>query len=273
MHPPLNFDLKPGDVLIFHSDALHASELNRTDTTRFAVSFRVTFGKPHFPRGHYHSYDHAGMARGPWRSLAKIPANLQWSYFAYRLQWLKKKLSGGAPATKCARREQKRQQGGGGTGPIRRPARRTAPGTIRAVSSGVLVARLDDDRVVALSRRCPHKGADLVEGFVCGGEIVCPGTTSPLIRIRGPAPARPLFPCDGSSAKSKTVPCMFPKLLKRPKRWMPDTFWHSHRIHRHRESTQDACDRASPMIEGSERPIRRRCLASAGLVPTIGAAR
>ena len=174
MHPPLNFDLKPGDVLIFHSDALHASELNRTDTTRFAVSFRVTFGKPHFPRGHYHSYDHAGLARGPWRSLAKVPANLQWSYFAYRLQWLKNKLTGGPRATESPAAGKNGNKATGEPDRFIVPLAELPRGTIRPVSSGVLVARLDDDRVVALSRRCPHKGADLVEGFVCGGDIVCP---------------------------------------------------------------------------------------------------
>jgi nitrite reductase/ring-hydroxylating ferredoxin subunit len=174
MKPPLSFDLKPGDVLIFHSDALHASELNRTNATRFAISFRVTFGKPHFPRGHYHDYDHAGLARGGFRWLAGVPANLQWSYFAYQAKWLKNKLFGSKRLAEKASPAKPGERPSPHQDSFVIPLADLPVGTIRAVSSGIMVARMSEDQIVALSRRCPHKGADLTEGFVCDGEIVCP---------------------------------------------------------------------------------------------------
>ncbi|MGQ0734657.1 MAG: phytanoyl-CoA dioxygenase family protein, partial [Acidobacteriota bacterium] len=77
LHKPLSFDLAPGDAVLFLSHHLHGSEVNRTDRTRYVVSYRVTFGKPHYPHGHYHHYLHSGLAGGPLRQLAHIPQNLQ----------------------------------------------------------------------------------------------------------------------------------------------------------------------------------------------------
>jgi len=174
LRPPLNFELQPGDILLFHSDQLHASELNRTASTRYVVSFRVSFGKPHFPNGHYHHYDSGSLATGPLRALAGIPANLQWSYFRFRLQWLVKKLRGGtngngrvAPGGKAKAKASGRQSEA-------LEAASIPVGAIRPLDAGTCVARLDEDQIVAVQRRCPHKGADLTNGFVRDGQIVCP---------------------------------------------------------------------------------------------------
>ena len=94
LHKPLSFDLDPGDAVLFLSSHLHGSELNRTDRTRYVVSYRVTFGKPHYPHGHYHHYVHSGLAAGPLHALAGIPQNLQGSFFRYQLQRVRIKLTG-----------------------------------------------------------------------------------------------------------------------------------------------------------------------------------
>lgn len=54
----LNFDLKPGDVIIFHGEHLHASEINSTDMTRFVASLRMTLEKPKFLGESPYKYDY-----------------------------------------------------------------------------------------------------------------------------------------------------------------------------------------------------------------------
>jgi nitrite reductase/ring-hydroxylating ferredoxin subunit len=191
---PINFDLAPGDVVLFHSDQLHASELNRTDSTRYVVSYRITIGKPHFPKGHYHRYDHAGLARGPLKWFSSVPANLQPSYFAFRWKWLRNKLLGsrldptntdvvkGADAESAASRQVS----------MTLPLSELPVGTIRAVSNGICVSRLSEDRIVAFSRRCPHKGADLSTGYIIDGRIVCPWHNLTFDPQTGSSPCRSL---------------------------------------------------------------------------------
>ncbi|GAA5178643.1 hypothetical protein GCM10023322_06290 [Rugosimonospora acidiphila] len=42
--------LDPGDVLLFHGDHVHSTEINLTDRTRFVVSTRITVGPPAYRR-------------------------------------------------------------------------------------------------------------------------------------------------------------------------------------------------------------------------------
>ena len=51
------------------------------------------------------------------------------------------------------------------------------------------------DRICALQRRCPHRGADLVHGRVMDGVLVCPRHAAALDIVTGQAvdPARRLF--------------------------------------------------------------------------------
>jgi nitrite reductase/ring-hydroxylating ferredoxin subunit len=196
LEPPLNFDLRPGDVLVFHGNQLHASELNHTGATRFVVSYRITFGKPNFSQGHYHGYDHSGLARGVGRPLAGLPANLQWSYFDFRFRWLASKLR-----ALISRGGGKRSSAHEKTNP---PTieREGAPlslseiptGSIRPVSRDVCLARLNDDLVVAVGRRCPHKGADLATGFIRDGRIVCPWHNLSFDPRTGESPCQSLHP-------------------------------------------------------------------------------
>lgn len=45
---PVNFDMSPGDMLFFHGEMVHASELNRTDETRFVLTTRFSLQPPSF---------------------------------------------------------------------------------------------------------------------------------------------------------------------------------------------------------------------------------
>jgi nitrite reductase/ring-hydroxylating ferredoxin subunit len=169
---PLNVEMRPGDILLFHGDQLHASELNRTDATRYVISFRLTFDKPHFPHGHFHHYMHSSLSEGPYRWLAELPANLQWSYVSFRARWASKKvfsLMKGSPAEETAQ-----IVSDDGNERLVSTLSDLPRGTIRPATHGVCVARLQDDRVVAFSRRCPHQGADLALGTLQANMIVCP---------------------------------------------------------------------------------------------------
>lgn len=175
LHRPLNFELEAGDAVLFHSNHLHGSELNRTDRTRYVVSYRITFGKPHYPHGHYHHYLHAGLAAGRLRWLAGIPQNLQWSFLRYQFHRLRYKIVGrGKMSGSDASMVQTASK------PLALPENGSILladfpiGTIRAISEDVCVARFGVEHFAAVSRRCSHMGGDLAGGWVDEGKIVCP---------------------------------------------------------------------------------------------------
>jgi len=182
LNKPMTFELEPGDAILFHSDHVHGSELNVTDSTRFAISNRITFGKPHFPYGHHHCYLHAGLARSPFHWLAQVPANLQLSYIADRARRLMWKTGLVKPAGSS--QASSGDEAGAGA---RHQVNVLSPGAdgsfalgdfplgkIRAVSKTVCVARPGEDAFVAVDRRCPHAGGDLASGWTDGGRLVCP---------------------------------------------------------------------------------------------------
>lgn len=45
---PVNFDMEPGDLLFFHGELVHSSELNVTDETRFVITTRFSLTPPEF---------------------------------------------------------------------------------------------------------------------------------------------------------------------------------------------------------------------------------
>lgn len=196
---PLNFELDPGDAVVFHGDHVHASEVNRINATRYVISFRLTPEKPVFPLGHHHHYVHSGLHAYAPRAVAEIPAKLQWSYLRHRLQYAGKalrKLSGredgvpnGISASSSTSDAEELQAADIGVGQVV-PA-----------SHNVCVARLGPDKFAAVGRRCPHKGGDLADGFVEGGSIVCPWHNLPFDLESGRSPcaslaALPRYDCE-----------------------------------------------------------------------------
>lgn len=182
---PMTFELQPGDTVLFHSNHVHGSEINRTDFTRYVVSYRISFEAPQFPHGHYHSYTHAGLARGSFDAISPVPANLQWSYVRSLAQRVVARVSGRGGSL----------QAPAASPPAIAPREATAPlrvdqipvGAIVPYSSRVVVARLSATEFVATSRTCPHKGGDLADGFVDNGRVVCPWHNLPFDAASGRA--------------------------------------------------------------------------------------
>lgn len=171
---PLNFNLAPGDVILFHGDHLHASVLNRTAETRHAVSFRIVTEKPNFTHGHYHHYAHSSLAGGPLDVVAEVPANMAWSYVETRLGWAADKLGLSHREKPRANHSHAKVHKVNLGGKRIFPLSSVPEDTVQAITEDVCIARIGDSQLVAFDRKCPHDGGDLALGTVTDGEITCP---------------------------------------------------------------------------------------------------
>ena len=190
LQSPETFDLAPGDCVMFHTDQMHGSELNRLNETRFVISFRMSFGKPHFPNRHYHDYVKADLMGTPLQFLAGLPANLQSSYFR-SLPWrISERVSPQAKEDPVAMEPEAIGKARDGKYVL---AAADAPvGEVRGVNAALCVARISDDKAIAVSRRCPHSGGDFANGWVENGSIVCPWHVLPFDAETGRSPCKTL---------------------------------------------------------------------------------
>jgi nitrite reductase/ring-hydroxylating ferredoxin subunit len=176
---PTRVSMQAGDALVFHGDQLHASVLNYTNLTRFAISFRLTMDRPVFADLHLHDYAYSRLAVGPFAEgplgwVSEIPAKLQPNYITTRVRIARDKLRNVLGARTAAGRV--------ATGPPAAVERQSAgvstqdvgPGEIRAVDAKTCVARLSDGSLVAFGRRCTHEGADLAFGAIEADQVRCP---------------------------------------------------------------------------------------------------
>src|SRR5690606_19118201 len=159
LHKPTTFELAPGDGVLFHTDQVHGSELNRTNETRFVISFRMTFDRPYFPNKHFHRYVHADWAKSWSRPVARLPAMAQPSYVRSLVQRVREKLQ--TPHANDDESQPLEVIGQESSGHIRVKLADVPVGAVRGVSAGLCVARLAEDKCIAFTRRCPHSGGDL----------------------------------------------------------------------------------------------------------------
>ncbi|MBE9169532.1 Rieske 2Fe-2S domain-containing protein [Pleurocapsales cyanobacterium LEGE 06147] len=206
----INFELKPGDALIFHGEHLHSSEINSTDATRYVVSLRMTLEKPQFleqsPYKDNYIYHHPNnelkarlteLLKGISRRLRKqINSALgKQENQNYIISELAREKFDDASANfpkpiplktgeKISLDETKLVFDSSDL-PI---------GTIRPISQKMCVARLKNHQVVAFSRYCPHEEADLAGGHLRDGCIICPWHNLPLSLENGSSPCQSLSP-------------------------------------------------------------------------------
>jgi len=78
---PYNFDLGPGDILVFSGEQLHSSEINITDETRYVLTTRFTVGRPRYARGvGWIPYHDARLLDGPLRPVSSSASRLTTAY-------------------------------------------------------------------------------------------------------------------------------------------------------------------------------------------------
>lgn len=180
LHQNWTFDLYPGDVLMFHTDHVHGSVLNRTNETRFAISCRLSIDKPIFPQLHHHTYVHSGWNNSSvLKPLAELPAMAQPGYvssFAKRVR--DKLLPALAPGEPDPLPQEIIGTKVGDTYEV--PLSALEVGGVHGVSAALCVARLSEDTVIAMTRRCPHQGGDLANGWIEDGNVVCPWHSLPF---------------------------------------------------------------------------------------------
>ncbi|NWG45403.1 MAG: Rieske 2Fe-2S domain-containing protein [Alphaproteobacteria bacterium] len=191
LSPPETFDLEPGDCILFHTDQVHGSELNRINETRFVISFRMAFEKPHFPNRHFHRYVRADLVDSPLSFLAAAPAMLQPSYVRSLIQRAQEKLVGRPPDAPAAPPE---MIGVEANGLVTVDLAKVPVGSVRGLTKTLCVARLSETDIVAVSRRCPHAGGDLANGWAEHGKIVCPWHNLPFDPATGRSPCSTLPP-------------------------------------------------------------------------------
>lgn len=172
---PANFELAPGDVVVFHADHLHASELNRTDRTRHVVSFRVQTSRFLALRPTEHS--RSFHPSSPVFARVLDPAARR---IAGVLRLMRTRARNETPPTPLAAESQR------GWHPHATP--------LRALSDDLCSVELGDGRRRVFARRCPHQGADLALGYVRGGRIVCPWHNLPFDLETGRSPCETVRP-------------------------------------------------------------------------------
>lgn len=137
---PVTFDMDPGDLLFFHGEHLHSSELNSTSQTRVALTNRFSLSSPRVV---------SETTTAQWLELpASNPAQKTMQVADMARSYSVEEFRGNYTST----------SGEGTIIPLNdRWCRVTICGVRRIVS-----------------RICPHEGGDLSEGYVQNGRIHCP---------------------------------------------------------------------------------------------------
>jgi nitrite reductase/ring-hydroxylating ferredoxin subunit len=157
---PLSIALNPGDAWIFETLHMHASTINQTMETRFAISFRLTTDLPRFREKVWYNYVR------PADCTEEGPPKLDIDYST---------LPGRGPTTldTSSRRPARAPALSRWDGSLQVASEVVRESEIRPLDERFCISRIDGKPVV-FQRRCPHEGADLSAGAVVDGQIVCP---------------------------------------------------------------------------------------------------
>ncbi len=191
--PATTFDMEPGDVLLFHGDQVHGSEINVTDSTRHVISFRIVLDKPIYNKAHHHHYAWSPLAGGVLDFFAEVPQNLAWSYFSYKVVQVNRKIKAllGFDG-KAHSGKQKTESKADKTQKTAIPLAELENGAILPWSKSICVTKLDNGDVQAFSRYCPHEGADLAFGVMQEGQVKCPFHNLGIDPTTGESPCQSL---------------------------------------------------------------------------------
>jgi len=206
---PLNFTLAPGDGLVFHANHLHGSEVNRTDATRTVISLRFTLGAPDFPAAHVFPYVYADWAGTALKRWARLPVLASPNYLAGRAKAVAARLRGLRPLppglrpqarfpathdSSSAQAEPLAASWEPGREVCRIAADALDIGEVRPLDARFCVFRTAQG-YAAVSRSCPHEGADLAGGWVRDdGQLACPWHNLTFDPTTGRSPCRSIRP-------------------------------------------------------------------------------
>jgi nitrite reductase/ring-hydroxylating ferredoxin subunit len=175
LSPPLKIDLKPGELLVFNPETLHATQVNIiSDETRVALTTRINPREPRFsakaPFHFEHWYSSLDLRRRRFWKMKVFPAA---NYLgepsitervAYR------------HASRTVRLKKDRQLEAG------TPLAVCSSDTIKAgeklaidLANAKLLLFRDGAELRAVSRTCPHLGIDLADGSHDDSQVFCPG--------------------------------------------------------------------------------------------------
>lgn len=191
----LNFELEPGDAVIFHGEHLHSSEINSTDETRHGISLRLTLNRPQFIHSSPHPFVYSGFGGKLWAKLAYLRVKV-----ARKLDKNLPKLSDRPYANPQEAVFDDTSTSFPSVLPVEQlnqhqlvfDSAELPVGTIRPISSTLCMARLNERQAISFSRHCPHEGADLTAGYLQDGCVVCPWHNLPFNLADGASPCKSL---------------------------------------------------------------------------------
>jgi nitrite reductase/ring-hydroxylating ferredoxin subunit len=174
LSPPRKIAIKPGDLLVFNPETLHATQVNISDETRVALTTRINPRQPRYsakaPFHFEHWYSSRDLRRRKFWSIELFtakeflgePSITQREAYshAHRTVRLKKEdlLEAGAPLAICS-------------GDTIKTGEKLA---VDLANAKLLIFR-DGAELRALSRTCPHLGVDLADGSHDETQVFCPG--------------------------------------------------------------------------------------------------
>lgn len=172
---PVAIEMEPGDILIFHSNHMHASRINSTTETRVVLTNRICLEKPDYPD--------AARPQKYFKSSA-FPQDMdmpnlfsQKGFVGSKSKNLNTGLSRALHkvATKAGFDFRKMPEETTNTinlSPVSRNELKStlAEGDLAVLDDKTCAAKVDGE-VIAFRRQCPHQGADLALGFIEDGKF------------------------------------------------------------------------------------------------------
>lgn len=184
---PLKYAMKPGQLLVLNPEMLHGTQVNISDETRVALTTRINPAKPRFaeeaPFHFEYWYSSTDLEQKRWGKMSVFPHK----EYQGKPSWTK-----GEPyrhenmirVTVDAKLER------GGEPVDVGAAADLKPGIRLSVDFQNARAMIwnTSEGLKAWSRKCPHMGIDLVDGFQDGKEAMCPGHGMPFDIATGKSP-------------------------------------------------------------------------------------
>ena len=184
---PLKYAMDPGQLLVLNPEMLHGTQVNISDQTRVALTTRINPHKPRFAKEapfHFeYWYSSTDLEKKRWGRMSVFPhkeylgqpswtTGQPYKHENMISRQIDAKLELGGAAVDVGAIDEMR------------------PGLRLSVDLQNAKAMIwnTKDGLKAYSRKCPHMGIDLVDGFQDGKEAFCPGHGMPFDIATGKSP-------------------------------------------------------------------------------------